>query len=429
MTGDAGRSGLAALALAAVILTGAASAEVPDWPQFRGPHRDGKSGETGLLKQWPDGEPKLLWKIEGLGTGYSTVSIAGGKIFTMGDLGQKGSKAQCIIALDLNTQKVLWTTPVGPPHASGPRCTPTVDGDLLYAIGTSGDLACAEVATGKVVWRKNFKRDFGGRVMSMWKFSESPLVDGEQLVCTPGGKDAGIVALNKKSGKVIWKCGIPDLGDAGKDGAAYSSIVVSEACGVRQYVQNMGRGVVSVAAEDGRFLWGYTKVTNGTANVPNPHVRGDYVFVTNNYKAGSALLKIRRDGDGLRADEVYHLDGKQFENHHGGVVVGGDHLYGGHGGNRGAPVCLEFLTGKIAWKAEAPAKGSAAVIYADGHLVFRYQTGPVCLIQATPEAYKVKGRFEPPTGEGPAWPHPVIHDGKLYLRHRDLLMCYNLRGK
>jgi len=429
MTGYERRNRLAAPALAAVLVTIPAMAAVPDWPQFRGPQRDGRSGETGLLKRWPDGGPKLLWKIEGLGKGYSTVSIAGGRIFTMGDLKREGSELQRIIALDLKTRKELWTTPVGPRHPSGPRCTPTLGGELVYAVGTSGDLVCAEAATGKVVWRRNFEKDFGGRMMSMWKFSESPLVDGEKLVCTPGGKDAAIVALNRKTGELIWECGIPEIGDRGKDGAGYSSIVISEACGVRQYVQIMGRGAVSVAADDGRFLWGYNKIANGTANIPNPQVRGDRVFVTTNYDSGSALLKLSRDGDAVNVEEIYYLGPKQFQNHHGGVVLVGDHVYGGHGGNRGTPVCLELLTGKIAWKAEAPAKGSAAVLYADGHLLFRYDSGPVFLVEATPEAFKVKGRLDPPTGKGPAWPHPVIHDGKLYLRHNNLLMCYELREK
>lgn len=429
MTGCERRNRTAALALASVFLTSAAMAAVPDWPQFRGPQRDGKSGETGLLKQWPDGGPKLLWKIEGLGKGYSTVSIAGGRIFTMGEIKREGSASQSIIAYDVNTQKELWATPVGQPHASGPRCTPTVDGELVYAIGTSGDLVCAEAATGKVVWRKNFEKDFGGRVMSMWKFSESPLVDGEKVVCTPGGPDAAIVALNKKTGEPIWKRGIPKIGDRGKDGAGYSSIVISEACGVRQYVQIMGRGAVSVAADDGRFLWGYNKIANDTANIPNPQVRGDYVFVTTAYSTGSALLKLSRDGGGVKAEEVYFLAPEQFENHHGGVVLAGEHVYGGRGGNNGTPVCLELLTGKIAWQAKAPAKGSAAVLYADGHLLFRYDSGPVFLIEATPEAFKVKGRLDPLTGDGAAWPHPVIHDGKLYLRHDNLLLCYQLCDK
>jgi prepilin-type processing-associated H-X9-DG protein len=426
-----GRTRIAsALALAAIVLAGAAAAAVPDSPQFRGPQRDGACGETGLLKPWPDTGLKLLWKIEGLGKGYAAVSIAGGKILTMGDLKEDDGEKQYVIAYDLATQKRLWTALVGPPHGSGPRCTPTVDGDRVYGIGTMGDLVCVETATGKVAWRKNLMKDFGGRVMSMWRYCESPLVDGDKLVCTPGGKDATIVALNKKTGAAVWKCGIPDIGKRGKDGAGYSSIVVSEAGGVRQYVQMLGRGAVGVAADDGRFLWGYNRIANGTANISNPQARGDHVFVTTAYGTGSALLKlVSGDKKTVKAEEVYFLEAKTFENHHGGVVLVGDHVYGGSGGNRGAPTCLELLTGKIAWKEKAPAKGSAAVLYADGHVLFRYDSGPLYLVEATPKAFTVKGRFEPEKGKGPAWPHPVIHDGKLYLRHHDLLLCYALRGK
>ncbi|MBL7133410.1 MAG: polyvinylalcohol dehydrogenase, partial [Phycisphaerae bacterium] len=218
-------------------------------------------------------------------------------------------------------------------------------------------------------------------------------------------------------------------GERGKDGAAYSSMVVSQGGGVRQYVQIVGRGAIGVAADDGRFLWGYNKVANGTANITSPQVRGDYVFVTTAYGTGCALLKLSGNKAAVKAEEVYFLGAKQFENHHGGVVLVGDHLYGGSGGNRGAPTCIELLTGKIAWKAEAPAKGSAALVYADGHVLFRYEKGPVVLVEATPKAFKVKGRFEPTKGKGPAWPHPVIHDGKLYLRHSNLLMCYDISGK
>ena len=429
MTGFVQRYVPAAALLATALLTiAAATAATPEWTQFRGPARDGKCAETGLFDNWPADGPKLLWKIEGLGKGYSTVSFSEGKLFTTGDVERDGENTQCVLAYDPKTQERLWTAPIGPPHASGPRGTPTVDGELLYAIGTSGDIICAETATGKVVWRRDFARDFGGKMMSMWKFTESPLIDGEKVVCTPGGEDATIVALNKKTGETIWKCAVPELGDRGKDGAAYGSIVVSEACGVRQYVQLVGRGAVGVAADDGRFLWGYNKIANGTAIIPNAQVRGDHVFVTTAYGTGAALLKLSPDGDGVNAEEVYFLGAREFENHHGGVVLVGDHIYGGSGGNRGAPVCINFLTGEIAWRGDAVAKGSAAVLYADGHMLFRYDSGPIALIEATPEGLKIKAQFEPEIGDGPAWPHPVIYDGKLYLRHNDLLTCYGLGG-
>ncbi len=413
----------------ALFLQGIAAAETPDWPHFRGPDCDGKCTETGLLQEWPEGGPELLWKLEGLGNGYSSVSIAEGKIFTMGDRETAdGSESQFVIAYDLASQRELWTARVGPPHRDGPRCTPTIDDGLAYAIGTAGDLVCLDATTGSVRWRKSFSDDFGGKMMTGWKYSESPLIDGEKLVCTPGGPDATFVALNKRTGELIWKCALPEIGKRGKDGAGYSSMVVAEIDGLRQYIQILGRGAVGVAADTGKCLWGYNRVANGIANIPTPVVRGNYVFVTTSYKTGSALLKLTRQGDGMKVEEVYFLGPETFENHHGGVVLLGDYLYGGDGQNNGTPVCLELMTGKIVWKPKAPAGGSAAMLYADGRLIFRYDKGPIFLVEATPEAFNVKGSFTPPKGGGPAWPHPVIHDGKLYLRHKDLLMCYDVRG-
>ena len=323
--------------------------------------------------------------------------------------------------------KEIWAARVGPPHADGPRCTPTVDGELLYALGTDGDLVCLETATGKERWHRNLVKDFGGQMMSMWKFSESPLVDGDRLICTPGGKDAALVALNKKTGEMIWKSKLPELGPKGKDGAGYSSAVVAEFDGVRQYVQIVGRGAVGVAADTGKFLWGYNRIANEVANIPTPIVRGNYVFVTTSYHTGAALLKISRKGDGFVAEEVYYLDPNRFENHHGGVVLVGDYLYGGHGLNRGQPVCIHLPTGEIAWKAKQPFPGSAAVLYADGHLIFRYDRGDVALVEATPQEFRLKASFKPITSDGPAWAHPVIHDKRLYLRHGNVLACYDLR--
>ncbi|MDY0168772.1 MAG: PQQ-binding-like beta-propeller repeat protein [Thermoguttaceae bacterium] len=406
----------------------ATPARAAEWHQFDGPNRDLVSPETGLLKAWPEGGPKLLWTIKGLGRGYSSVAISGRTLFTMGDQAIDGGEmSQYVYAYDLQTRKRLWATRVGPPHSDGPRCTPTVDGDLLYAIGTDGDLVCLETATGKERWRKSFADDFGGRMMSVWKFSESPLVDGDRLVCTPGGEDATLVALDKRTGEAIWKCAVPNPGDRGKDGAGYSSPVVAEIAGVRQYVQLFGRGTVGVDAETGRFLWGYNAIANSVANITTPVVRGDHVFTTTSYKTGCALLHIRRDGDQFHADEVYFLGPQDFENHHGGVVLVGDHIYGGNGQNRGGPTCLDFLTGKIAWQPEPPARGSTGVLFADGHLIFRYDRGSVVLVEATPDEFRIKGQFDPPKGEGPAWAHPALNDGRLYLRHGDLLLCYDLR--
>jgi outer membrane protein assembly factor BamB len=406
------------------------------WAQFRGPNRDDKSNETGLLQSWPEGGPRLLWTINGLGKGFSNISIVDGKIYTMGDraVGDPNDKKseQFVIAVDMAAHKDAWAAKVGPAWTdpkSGPRCTPTVDGELLYAIGTSGDLVCLETATGKERWRKNFEKDFGGQMMSKWAFSESPLVDGDKVVCTPGGEEAAIVALNKKTGETLWKSKIPKLGDKGKDGAGYASIMISNACGIRQYVQMMGRGVVSVAADDGRFLWGYNNIANDVANIPNVVVDGDYIFCTTSYKTGSALLKLGKDGAVVKAEEVYFLGPDKFENHHGGVVLVDGHIYGGDGQNRGTLVCLEMKTGNIMWKVPPVGKRSAALFYADKRLYYRYEDGLMALVEATPQEFRLKGTFTPPaTNKDPKWPHPVILDGKCYLRDGDMLQCYDVKA-
>ena len=377
-----------------------------DWPQFHGPLRDSYCRETGLLPSWPEGGPKLLWELRGLGMGYSTVSIAGNRLLTMGDRSSDdGSKRQFALAYDLVTRQQLWATPIGPPHEEGgPRCTPTIESDAVYALGTEADLVCLDLETGRLRWQRNLVKDFGGAMMSGWKFSESPLVDGEKVICTPGAKDAALVALDKHSGQIIWTCTPGDLGPKGLDGAAYASAVVAEIDGVRQYIQLMGRGLIGVDAATGKLLWSYNDIANTTANIPSPVVRGNYVFTTTGYNVGSALLRISRHGDQFQAEEVYALAGREFQNHHGGVVLVDEHVYGGHGQGRGDLTCVSLRTGEIAWKQRAPAFGSASVIYADGNLVFRYDRGDVYLVQASPAECRVLGHFTPPTDAGPAWP-------------------------
>jgi outer membrane protein assembly factor BamB len=414
-----------------VLTIGTGSLLAADWPQWRGPNRDGVCTETGLLKEWPEGGPKLLWEISGLGSGYSTVSIAKGRLYTMGDRQAGGEKAQFVYAYDLNTQKELWAAKVGQPHDDGPRCVPTVDGGLVYAIGTSGNVVCIAADSGKVVWTKNLLTDLGGADNPQWKFSESPLVDGDRLLCTPGGHKSVLAALNKKTGEVIWQCAMPDIGPNGKDQAGYSSIMIGHGAGVKQYVQLTNEGVVGVSA-DGKFLWGYNRVANRVANIPTPVIDGDLVFTSTAYQTGSALLKLVRDGDGVKAQEVYWLDKDQFQNHHGGFVKVGDYIYGGHNHNKGEPTCLEMKTGKVMWHADQPGKGSGCVLYADGHLYFRYENGVMALVEATPEKYDLKGTFTPPErpgAKGTAWAHPVISDGKLYLRHADVLFCYDVKAR
>lgn len=397
-----------------------------EWPQWRGPERNGISTETGLRKSWENGEqPKLLWTVKGLGSGYSSVAIADGKIFTMGKIGNR----EHLIARSLSSGEEIWKTPVG--NGDHSNCTPTVDGDHVYAVGLRGDLVCAKIATGAVVWSKNFEKDFGGKMMSGWGFSESPLIDGDRLICTPGAKDAVLAALQKNTGKVIWKAAMPpNVGNQGGDGAAYSSIVISNGAKTKQYIQLVGRGIVGVRAKDGKTLWTYNRIANGTANIPTPIVNGDYVFCSTGYGTGAALLKLQRKGSNIEAKELYYLKSDKMQNHHGGMILLDDHIYCGHGHNNGFPLCIEMKTGKVKWKpGRGAGTGSAAIALADGHFYFRYEDGTMALIEATPDEYRLKGSFSIASRNGPSWPHPVICDKRLYLRDQDLLHCYDLAAK
>jgi outer membrane protein assembly factor BamB len=403
-----------------------------DWPGWRGPTRDGLSTETGLRKSWPADGPPLAWQTQGLGSGFSSLAISGNRIYTMGDRGD----SQYVLALNLPDGHQVWATKIGPAwtedsDAPGPRGTPTVDGSNVYAIGTEGEVVCLDASTGALKWQKSMPRDFGGRMMSDWKFSESPTVDGDKLLFTPGSFGALVAAVDKKTGNEIWRSeGGARVGTAGSNGAGYSSIVVSEGAGVRQYVQLAGRGLFGIRASDGKILWNYNRVANDVANIPTPVVRGDYVFASTGYGTGAALLKLDRTADGVDAKEVYFLNAPTFQNHHGGFVLLGDYLYAGHGHNNGFPICIEFMTGKVRWGGNIRpegATGSAAVAYADGHLYFRYQNGVMKLIEASPEGYKETGSFKIPEVRKPSWSHPVINNGKLYLREQDNLYVYNIR--
>lgn len=405
----------------------------PEWPQWRGPARDGKSPETGLLGAWPEDGPPLAWRAEGLGLGYASLSIAGGRIFTLGDLGD----GQYVIAVDQGDGRHLWRTRIGPTWGDehlGPRATPTVSGRRVYATSTEGVVVSLDAATGEVRWRRDLPAEYGGKVMKTtagqdWKWSESPLVDGDRVVVTPGVRGAALVAFDKESGEEIWRSAIPELGDHGADGAGYSSAVISEGAGVRQYVQLLGRGLVGVEAATGRFLWGYNGLANEVANIPTPIASGDYVFAANGYGAGAVLLELVRRGDGVAAREVYVLGPDVLENHHGGLVLHDGYVYAGTGQSRGRPVCVELATGHVAWgPASTRGRRSAAITYADGRLYFRYQDGWMILVEATPTGYHEQGSFRIPGARKESWPLPVIAGGRLYLREQGSLYTYDLRA-
>jgi outer membrane protein assembly factor BamB len=356
------------------------------------------------------------------------VAIADGKVFTMGDRDGR----RWIIALSDEDGRELWAADMGDAGGdAAPNATPTYSDARVYAIGTGGGLVCAKAADGEVLWRKHLEDDFGGEMMSGWGFSESPLVDGERLVCTPGGHEAFIVALDKVTGEEIWRASVPQdsIGNRGNDGAGYASIVISHAAGVKQYVTLAGRGLVSVAADDGRFLWAYNRIANDTANIPTPLVFGDYIFGSSAYGAGSALLRIVPSGDSLRPEEVYFLDSGDLQNHHGGLVLVDGFIYGGHGHNEGHPRCIDARTGEHKWpERRSRHEGSAAVSYADGKLYFRYEDGTMVLIEANPDEPKIVGQFQIPRSGSPSWSHPAVVNGRLYLREQDKLYVHDVRA-
>lgn len=393
-----------------------------DWPQWRGPQRNGISQETGLLKEWPKEGPKLLWQVKDIGSGYSTPAVAGDRLYVISN---KGMNDEFVEARGVQDGNQIWKRRIGKvgpnmgPQYPGSRATPTVDGNVLYALGSNGDLACLDTATGKIVWTKNLRSDFDG-MPGMWAYSESPLVDGDVLVCTPGGAKATIVALNKQTGDPIWKSEIP-----GGDQAAYASIVIVDVGGVKQYVQFLQKGLVGVDAKTGKFLWRYDRTAKGSpANIPSPVAHDDLIYSATG-RGGGGLVKIKVNQGKVEADQVYF--NKTLPSAIGGSVEVGGYLYGT---NSQGLMCIDFKTGAEKWKDRCVGAGS--VCYADGNLYIHGEKGKVALVEATPDGYHEKGEFSPPDqpkrGKSQAWAYPVVSAGRLYIRDMDCLWCYDVRA-
>lgn len=400
------------------LLTTCALAGDFDWPQWRGPDRTDVSKETGLLKKWPDGGPKRVWIYEDAGNGYSGPAIAKGKYFTIGTR----DKSECVLALDANSGKELWIAQLGEvlenDWGGGPRGTPTVDGDKVYALSGKGDLVCMNVADGKVVWKASMT-ELGGKRPG-WGYTESVLVDGDKVVCTPGGSKGALAALDKNSGKVIWRS--TDF----TDGAQYASIIPAEINGVRNYIQLTMQHLVGISAKDGKQLWS-SDWPGRTAVIPTPIYRDSHVYITSGYGVGCKLVKIASNNE---VSTVY--ENKVMKNHHGGVILVGDHLYGHSDGS--GWVCQDFKTGEEVW-AERNKLGKGAIACADGMLYcLDERSGVVALVEASPKGWNELSRFtlEPQTKirspQGRIWTHPVISNGKLYLRDQDLIYCYDVKG-
>lgn len=403
---------------------GAAVAMAADWPTWQGPARDNHSPDTGLLKQWPDGGPKLLWTFDNAGRGYSSPAIVGGRIYFTGS---RDDEAQ-VICLDASG-KELWSAPIGPDPGQGyntgwgggPRGAPTVSDGRVYAMSAAGDLACLSITDGKPVWRKSLVKDFGGTIPS-WGYSESPLVDGDRVLVTPGGKGGAIVALDKATGEEVWRS------KKLTDEAQYSSLVIAEAGGKRQYVQLFMKQFAGVDAADGALLWTSDWRQGRTAVIPTPIVKDDLVYITAGYGAGCKLVKIGADS----AEDVW--ENKVMKNHHGGVVLVGDHLYGFSDG--AGLLCQSLKTGERVWSEKGEDLEKGSVHYADGMLYCLDEAnGSAFLVEATPEGYREKGRFGLPRttklrddNRGKVWTHPVVLDGRLYLRDQDLFFCFDVKG-
>jgi len=390
-----------------------------DWAQWRGPQRDGQSAETGLLDQWPATGPKLLWHAKDLGAGYSTPSAASGQLYL---LVNKDEQNEQVIALSLADGSQLWATRIGAvgenrgPKYPGTRSTPTIDGEQLYVLGSDGDLACLETKSGKVLWSKNLRRDFGGNP-GAWAYSESPLIDGKVLLCSPGGSGATVVALNKQDGSLIWKAPTPE-----GDDASFSSPVVATIGGVKQYVLFLAKGVAGLKADTGELLWRYTKTADEAANVQTPIVADDLVY-TGASRVGGGLVRV--SGSKVAPAEVYFA--KSLPTGMGGTILIDGYLYGSSGQTL---MCIEYATGKVMWQDRSI--GAASLAAADGKLFLHGESNEVALVKATPESYQELGRFfpsdAPDHGKAKAWSYPIIVDGKLLVRDLGSVWCYDIRG-
>jgi outer membrane protein assembly factor BamB len=419
--------------LAATVAALPLAARGADWPQFRGPDRSGRSKETGLLQTWPKAGPTLLWTYENAGQGFAGPAVVGGQLYTMGCR----TDTEYVIALD-DKGKERWAAKIGPVYdfkanswSRGPNGTPTVDGELVFALGSQGTLVCVMAKDGTEVWRKDLPKELGGQVNGItgpdnmgWGYTWSPLVDGDKLIGTPGGPQGLFAAFDKKTGRVLWRS--KDV----KDQCTYASPLVAEIGGVRQYVALVQEGLVGVSAADGSLLWRYKRETAyPEVTIPTPIIHGDKVYATA-WDGGAMLVKLTPDGKKFKAELVYAE--REISNNVGGVILVDKYVYGYHATR--AWECQEFDTGKVAWTAGRRGLKAGSAVYADGNFyALGEDTGHVALIAAGPKAYKEKARFELPKKSsnrkpgGKIWTYPVISDGKLYLRDQELIFCYQVK--
>ncbi|MCP5541479.1 MAG: PQQ-binding-like beta-propeller repeat protein [Akkermansiaceae bacterium] len=397
-----------------------------DWPRWRGPEGNDISPDKGVAGSWPSDGPKKLWVYDKAGIGYSSFIVVGGKLFTLG--ARDGDVV--MICLDTNSGEEVWSTKISEDDGSGysagwgtgPRSTPTYSDGKLYGLGPKGTLACVNAADGKKEWDKNLVSDFGGK-WGGWGYAESPLVDGDQVVVCPGGKDNGIVALDKNTGATKWKASEVQPGPA-----EYASLVPVEINGTRQYIRLFQTQLVSVAAEDGKLLWS-SDWPGKTAVIPTPIVDGNEIYISSGYGVGCKLVKVGADNT---VSDVWV--NSVMKNHHGGVVKVGDHLYGFSDG--AGLICQDWKSGEMVWNEKGRFTTKGAVHVVDGKLVCLNESdGTVTLAEASPDGFKQLGQFqlEPQSKtreshKGQIWAHPVVIGGKLYLRDQEFIACYDVKG-
>ena len=409
-------------ALAALLLLSGSAAAGEDWPQWRGPNRDGVSLETGLRQAWPDGGPPLIFRADGLGAGYSTVAVADGRIHTQG----MSSGREWVIALNAETGAQLWSTPHADAYrdgrGDGPRGVPTVVDGKVYALGARGQLTALDAASGQVLWTTNLLQQFGGRNIS-WGISESPLVIGDRVLVSPGSRRVGFAALDRENGELLW-------GTEG-DEAGYSSPLPVDLAGAPHIVYFSGERAAGVRADDGALLWSYRRASNRTANIATPVLVSNRdgvaeIFLSSDYGTGGALLELRSDGaGGVTASEKYFT--RNMRAHHATPVLHEGVLYGFSGSIFSA---LDIETGALFWRDRSIRKGS--LTFADNRLYVFSERGDVALVEPSRAGYRQRGRFElrqrDRSGEN-TWSHPVVANGLLYLRDQDVLVAYDVSAR
>jgi outer membrane protein assembly factor BamB len=393
-----------------------------DWPQWRGPRRDGISLETGLHLDWEQGPPPLLWKKPIRG-GYSSPAVARGRVYvTDRDGGQER-----VFCFDAESGEELWVYSYANDYGNlefgaGPRATPTVHDGRVYTLGATGTLLCLEADPAdrqpRVLWRHDLMAEFATEA-PRWGVASSPLIEDDLVIVQPGGETASVAAFHRLTGQLVWKA----LNDVG----GYSSPVAVTAAGVRQIVCVTGEGIAGLHPRDGRTLWYYPWVTTFEGNIATPIVAGNYVFVSSSYNKGCLLLEISGQGSALTAEPVYVKANKLMRNHHSTCVLHQGHLYGydvNTNNNTAALKCVDLRKAEEKWADRSLTKGT--LLYADGCLIILTEDGRLAVVEATPERFRKRGEFQI-FDSTQTWALPALAHGRLYARDGRWLVCYDLR--